>query len=124
MDEIEGGTVEYLFEFTANMAARPSPEIGSRMWLGSGEAAFTGSNAASPPVPSGPNKKTTVKAINAMTGKTVGVGLRGNDGHKSNGCVFVCARVFCVFVLVVGGHFSCHTDSKTNHDQTHVMNQN
>jgi hypothetical protein len=102
MDQIEGGTVEYLFEFTANKADRPSPEIGSRMWLGAGEAAFTGSNAASPPVPSGPNVKTAVTAINAMTGKKIGVGLKGSDGHKRFGCVSVCVCwcVVCVGVIV------------------------
>ena len=106
MDEIEGGTVEYRFDFTATVATRPSPEIGSRMWLGAGQAAFTGDNRESPPVPSSPNVKTIVKATNAMTGKDIGVGATGNDGYKANGCVCaharskicVCVCVFCACV--------------------------
>lgn len=88
MGTIQGGTVEYLFEFTATKADRPSPEIGSRMWLGAGEAAFTGDSNAAPPVPSGRPKPIKVLAINAMTGSKTGKGKKGHDGHDKRGYLY------------------------------------
>lgn len=82
---ISGGTLEYVFEFTATKPERPSPEIGSRMWLGAGEAAFTGQSSAAPPMPSTEPKTTQVKAINAISGKDTAQGKRGADGHDKRG---------------------------------------
>ena len=85
---IEGGTVEYLFEFTATQSTRPSPDMGSRIWLGAGEAAFTGSTTEAPPIPDGARKTTKVQAISAMTGKPTMLGSKGSDGLDKRGYTF------------------------------------
>jgi len=85
---IESGTVEYLFEFTATKSDRPSPNMGSRMWLGAGEAAFTGTSTEAPPIPDGARQTTQVQAISAMTGKATKIGSKGSDGHDKRGYVY------------------------------------
>ena len=82
---IEGGTVEYEFQFEATQAQRPAPSIGSRMWLGPGEAAFTGVLGEQPPLLSGGSMKTTIKAINAIDGKSTARGKKSHDGHDERG---------------------------------------
>lgn len=82
---IEGGVIEYEFEFKATLSQRPSPAIGSRMWLGPGEAAFTGVEGDQPPLPSGGVKKTSINAINAIDGKNTAMGKRGHDGSDQRG---------------------------------------
>ena len=82
---IQGGTVEYLFEFTATRAVRGSPGVGNRMWLGAGEAAFTGDDREQPPIPSSRPQLTKVTAISAMDGKTVKGGSQGHDGKERRG---------------------------------------
>lgn len=81
---INDGELNYFFEFTATKAERPSPEMGNRMWLGAGEAAFIG-NSAAPPMPSLAPQITIVTAVNAMTGIATAQGSQGQSGDDVRG---------------------------------------
>ena len=57
----------------------------ANMWLGAGQAAFSGALSLSPPIPSGAPRETLVTAINCIDGKKLGVDAVCSDGPLATG---------------------------------------
>ena len=55
------------------------------MWLGAGQATFSGVMSLSPPIPAGAPIETLVTAINCIDGKTLGVDVVCSDGPLATG---------------------------------------
>jgi len=79
----EDAKVSYEFTWTSSSTSRDK-----HMWLGAGEAAFTGVMSESPPMPAGGNKKTDIKAMNCIDGKKLKLNQKSSDGPNVRGYTF------------------------------------
>ena len=77
---VQDDVVTYELTWTSSSSSRSK-----HMWLGAGQAAFSGALSLSPPIPSGAPMETLVTAINCIDGKKLGVDAVCSDGPLATG---------------------------------------